>query len=63
MPYKRVQSVDMRAGLLQRIVGVCTLEIDTAGGSSNKAILVPYLTKSDAEALRAELLALIDEIP
>ena len=55
VPYKRVQSVDMRAGLLQRIVGVCTLEIDTAGGSSNKAILVPYLTKSDAEALRAEL--------
>lgn len=55
VPYKRVQSVDMRASLLQRVVGVCTLEIDTAGGSSNKAILVPYLTKSDAEALRAEL--------
>ncbi|MDO4502691.1 MAG: PH domain-containing protein [Coriobacteriia bacterium] len=55
VPCQRVQSVDLRAGVLQRLVGVCTLEIDTAGGSSNKAILVPYLTKADAQALRAEL--------
>ncbi|MGN0078385.1 MAG: PH domain-containing protein [Coriobacteriales bacterium] len=57
VPYQRIQSVDTRASLLQRLVGVCTVEVDTAGGSSNAAILVPYLLKSDAQALRHELFA------
>lgn len=57
VPYQRVQSVDQNASLLQRIFGVCTVSIDTAGGSSNKAIQVPYLTKQQAEWLRAELFA------
>lgn len=55
VPYQRVQSVDQRATLLQRIFGVCTVAIDTAGGASNKAVVVPYLTKAQAEWLRAEL--------
>lgn len=55
VPYQRVQSVDQRATLLQRIFGVCTVAIDTAGGASNKAIVVPYVTKAQAEWLRAEL--------
>lgn len=57
VPYQRVQSVDQNASLLQRIFGVCTVSIDTAGGSSNKAIQVPYLTRQQAEWLRAELFA------
>lgn len=57
VPYRRVQSVDQRASLLQRLVGVCSVSIDTAGGSSNKAIVVPYVTKSQADALRIELFA------
>ena len=57
VPYQRIQSVDQRASLLQRIAGVCTVNIDTAGGSNNKAIVVPYLTKQDAESLRRELFA------
>ncbi|MGN0261998.1 MAG: PH domain-containing protein [Eggerthellaceae bacterium] len=55
VPYYRVQSVDQRASLLQRIFGVCTVMIDTAGGSSNKAVIVPYLTRQQAEWLRSEL--------
>lgn len=55
VPYQRIQSVDIRATLLQRIAGVCSVEIDTAGGSSNKAIVIPYVTKSDAHELRHEL--------
>ena len=55
VPYQRVQSVDQRATLLQRIFGVCTVSIDTAGGASNKAVVVPYVTKQQAEWLRAEL--------
>jgi putative membrane protein len=55
VPYQRVQSVNQRASLLQRIIGVCTVHIDTAGGAANKAVTVPYLRKSDAEWLRTTL--------
>ena len=37
--------------------GVCTVLVDTAGGSANKAVTIPYLTKQQAEWLRAELFA------
>ena len=57
VPYQRVQSVDIRASLLQRIAGVCSVEIDTAGGASNSAIVVPYVTKAAAKELRHELFA------
>lgn len=55
VPYQRVQSVDQRATLLQRLFGVCTVSIDTAGGAANKAVVVPCVTKAQAEWLRAEL--------
>ncbi len=55
--YPRVQSVDQRASLLQRLFGVCNVTVDTAGGASNKAILVPYLTKQQADTLRNDLFA------
>ena len=57
VPYRRIQSVDQVASLLQRVFGVCTVQIDTAGGASNKAVSVPFLRKADAEALRADLFA------
>ena len=55
VPYARVQSVNHRAGLVQRIFGVCSVSIDTAGGSSNKAVRVPFVTLADAERIRADL--------
>lgn len=55
VPYQRVQSVNQKAGVLQRIFGLCTVKVDTAGGAANEAILLPYVRTSDAEALRAEL--------
>lgn len=55
IPYRRVQSVDERATFVQRIFGVCTVSIDTAGGASNQAVVVPYLQRSQADYLRAEL--------
>lgn len=57
VPYQRVQSVDQKATLFQRIFGVCTVSIDTAGGSNNKAITIPYVSKTQAEQLRYELFA------
>lgn len=55
VPYARVQSVNHRASLIQRLFGVCTVTIDSAGGSSNKGVQVPYLRLETAERLRAEL--------
>lgn len=55
VPYQRVQSVNQTAGVLARLIGVCNVKIDTAGGSANEAIVLPYVRTADAEALRAEL--------
>ncbi len=55
VPYARVQSVNHRASVIQRIFGVCTVIIDSAGGSSNKGVRVPYLRLETAERMRAEL--------
>lgn len=55
VPYQRVQSVDQHASLWQRIFGVCTVDIDTAGGSAHTAVTVPYVRKDQAERLRMEL--------
>lgn len=55
VPYARVQSVNHRASIIQRLFGVCTVTIDSAGGSSNKGVRVPYLRLETAERLRAEL--------
>ena len=57
VPYQRIQSVDQRATLIQRIFGVCSVSIDTAGGAANKAVIVPYVQKTQAEELRRELFA------
>lgn len=57
VPYQRVQSVNQRMSILQRLFGVCTLYIDTAGGSSNKAVVVPYVQNFEAERLRKEIFA------
>lgn len=55
VPYQRVQSVNQQAGVLQRVLGICNVKIDTAGGSANEAVMLRYVRASDAEALRAEL--------
>lgn len=55
VPYQRVQSVNHRAGVLQRIFGLCTVSIDTAGGASNKAVRIPYVQLAVGERIRIEL--------
>lgn len=55
VPYARVQSVNHRATIVQRIFGVCSVNIETAGGASNKAVRVPYVTLEVAEQIRTEL--------
>lgn len=55
IPYQRIQSINQKASLFQRIAGVCTVSIETAGGAENKAVVLPYVERSAAEALRREL--------
>jgi putative membrane protein len=55
VPYARVQSVNHRATLVQRLFGVCTVTIDTAGGSANKAVRVPYVQLGVGERIRTDL--------
>ncbi len=57
IPYQRVQSVSHTASLLQRLAGVCTVKIETAGGAANEGATVPYVTADAAERLRVELFA------
>lgn len=55
VPYSKIQSVNERASLLQRLAGVRTVNIDTAGGANNKALIISYVERSAAEYLRREL--------
>lgn len=55
VPYSKIQSVNERASLLQRLAGVRTVNIDTAGGASNKALVISYVERSATEYLRREL--------
>lgn len=55
VPYQRIQSVNQQAGVLQRVLGICNVKIDTAGGAANEAVLLRYVRTSEAEALRSEL--------
>ena len=55
IPYQRVQSVNQKMSLLQRLIGVCTVEIDTAGGSNNTAVSMQYIKREEAERVRREI--------
>jgi len=57
IPFHRVQSIDFNAGVIDRIIGIVRLKIETAGGARNKAVLIPSLKLNEAEALRAEVFA------
>lgn len=52
----RLQSVDIRQPLVARFFGLCELTLETAGGTDS-GIAIGFLKGSDADELRAELLA------
>lgn len=58
VPYQKIQSVDLKAPLVKRVLGLCDVVVDTAGGAANKAVVIPYLAKQDAQTLQRELYAL-----
>lgn len=52
----RLQAVDVEQPLVARLVGLATIKIEVAGAGETKAVL-SFLTKSDAEQLRREILS------
>lgn len=58
VPYQKIQSVDLKAPLVKRVLGLCDVVVDTAGGAANKAVVIPYLSKQDAQTLQRELYTL-----
>lgn len=58
IPYGRMQLIDITAGPLARVLGLCELRFVTAAASS--AIVVPGLPTATAEALRDRLVALAE---
>jgi len=57
LPVRKIQSVDLAENFWSRWFGICTLRLGVAGGGGFSDHHVPALNRSDAEALRAELLA------
>ena len=59
IPYTRIQNINIRRGILDRIMGLSTLKIETAGSSNPQTGSegrIPGLTHHDAISLREELL-------
>jgi putative membrane protein len=56
VPTAKIQSIDLAESGWNRLFGICTLRLGIAGGSGFSDHHVPGLTRTEAEALRAELL-------
>lgn len=54
IPLRRIQNVDVRRSVLQRALGLATVRVETAGGSSTEATL-DAVAVSEATRLRDEL--------
>lgn len=51
VPFKRIQHIDVGQGPLERMFGLASLTVHTAG-THNSIVTLPGLTRADAEALR-----------
>lgn len=54
VPFGRVQHIDIARGPIERLCGVATLALHTAG-THNSVVHLPGLAVDDAEAMRAEI--------
>jgi len=57
LPVRKIQSLDLTENFWSRWFGICTLRLGVAGGGGFSDHHVPALSRTTAEALRAELLA------
>ena len=57
IPYQRVHSVDLSASVLERVLGVVTVTVDTGVGGVGEGNKVKHLLRPDGEALKRALFA------
>ena len=62
VPLDRVQHIDVSQGPLERMLGICSLVLHTAG-TLHSQIVVPGLTRATAERMRDEIRGRIREEP
>jgi putative membrane protein len=54
IPLERVQSIDLAQGILQRLLGVVSVRVETAGGGHAGAeVSLPGISRDDSERLRS----------
>ena len=51
IPLQRVQNVDLRQSLLQRLLGLAVVRVETAGGGQTEAVL-DFVSRGEAERLQ-----------
>ena len=56
IPFGRIQNVDLVQGVLQRLLGVAEVRIETASGTEAEAVL-RFLSLADVDAMRARVFA------
>ncbi|ADB60705.1 membrane-flanked domain protein [Haloterrigena turkmenica DSM 5511] len=54
IPYERIQNVDVRQGVVQRLLGLAVVSIETAGGGSTEAAL-NFVSESEATRLQHQI--------
>jgi putative membrane protein len=54
IPYRRIQNVDVRQGVLQRVLGLAVVTVETAGGGNSEAAL-RLVSKSEADRLQHQI--------
>lgn len=54
IPMKRIQNVDVNRNILQRVIGIAKVDVETAGGSKTEASL-KYLTYEDAKKMQKQV--------
>lgn len=52
IPFERIQSIHIKAGVVQRIFGLVSFEVETAGGGKDSEVSLPALSRRQAEKLR-----------
>jgi len=54
IPYGRIQNVDIRQNVIQRVLGIAEVRLETAGGGETEAQL-RYVNRDDAEYVQEEV--------
>lgn len=57
VPTRNIQSIDLATSAWSRMFGLCTLRLGVAGGGGFSSHQVPALRRTEAQALRASLIA------